>query len=64
MDSEVDADLKTLSLPANTTISAFGKTLVDDADAAAARSTLGVDAAGADNSTDVTLANTNYLSLS
>lgn len=41
MDSEVDADIKTLSLPANTTISAFGKTLVDDADAATARATLG-----------------------
>ena len=32
--------------------------------AASARSRLGVDAAGTDNSTDVTLANTNYLSLS
>jgi hypothetical protein len=40
MDSEVDADLKTLVLPANTTISAFGATVVDDADAAAARTTL------------------------
>lgn len=42
MDSEVDADIKTLSLPANTTISAYGKTLVDDADASTARSTLGL----------------------
>ncbi len=58
MDSEVDADLKTLALPANTTISAFGATLVDDADAAAARTTLSVDVAGTDNSTDVTLAGT------
>jgi len=66
MDSEVDADIKTLSLPANTTISSFGATLVDDADAAAARSTLGVDQAGTDNSTDVTLVTTtaDYLSLS
>lgn len=39
-------------------ISAFGATLVDDADAATARTTLGVDAAGTDNSTDVTLAGT------
>jgi hypothetical protein len=64
MDSEVDADIKTLSLPANTTISDFGKTVVDDADAAAARTTLGVDVSGTDNSTPVTLANTNYLSIS
>lgn len=49
MDSEVDADIKTLVLPANTTISTFGATLVDDADAATARTTLGVDAAGTDN---------------
>jgi len=42
MDSEVDGDIKTLSLPANTTISAYGKTLVDDADASTARSTLGL----------------------
>lgn len=47
-------------------ISAFGATLVDDADAATARATLGVDVAGTDNSTDVTLATVanNYLSLS
>jgi len=42
MDSEVDADIKTLSLPANTTISAFGATLVEDADASTAKATLGV----------------------
>lgn len=42
MDSEVDADIKTLVLPAITTISAFGATLIDDADAATARATLGV----------------------
>ena len=42
MDSEVDVDIKTLSLPANTTISTFGATLVDDAGASAARATLGL----------------------
>ncbi|MDA4845952.1 hypothetical protein [Hoeflea poritis] len=40
MDSEVDADIKTLTLPANTTISAAGAALIDDADAAAQRATL------------------------
>ena len=46
-------------------ISAFGATLVDDADAAAARTTLGVDASGTDNSTDVTLTGTpDYITLS
>ena len=66
MDSEVDADLKTFSLPANTTISTFGKSIVDDADAAAVRTTIGVDAAGTDNSTNVTLVTSShdYLSLS
>ena len=46
-------------------ISLFGATLVDDADAATARTTLDVDAAGTDNSTDVTLdtALHDYLSL-
>ena len=64
MDSEVDADIKTLSLPANTTISAFGATLVDDASASAARTTLDVDQSGTDNSTPVTLAGAgSYLSL-
>ncbi|MDB4439174.1 tail fiber domain-containing protein [bacterium] len=42
MDSEVDADIKTFVLPANTTISTFGASLVDDANAATARTTLGV----------------------
>jgi hypothetical protein len=37
----LDADIATLALPASTTISAFGATLVDDADAAAARTTIG-----------------------
>jgi len=40
-----DTDLATFSLPANTTISAFAKTLLDDADAAAARATLQIPAA-------------------
>jgi len=48
MTSEVDADLKTFALPANTTISAFGKTLVDDANAAAALLTLGVSSTAAE----------------
>ena len=65
MDSEVDADLKTFALPANTTISAFGKTIVDDADAAAVRSTIGVDAAGTDNSTNVSLSGSlDYITIS
>ena len=42
MDSEVDANLKTLSLPANTTMSTFGASLVDDAAASNARTTLGL----------------------
>lgn len=64
MDSEVDADIKTLVLPANTTISAFGASLVDDADAGTARATLDVDQAGTDNSTNVTLDGTpNYITI-
>ena len=45
-------------------VSTFGGTLIDDADAAAARTTLGVDAAGTDNSTDVTLAGHDYITIS
>ena len=67
MDSEVTSlsGIKTLTVPDSTTISTFGKSLVDDADAAAARTTLGVDASGTDNSTDVTLAGSlDYLTIS
>ncbi len=46
LESEVDADIKTLSLPASTTISTFGASLVDDADASAGRTTLGLVAGG------------------
>lgn len=43
----------------------FGRSLLDDANAATGRTTLGVDAAGTDNSTPVTLAGSlDYLSIS
>ena len=52
MDSEVDADIKTLSLPAATTISTFGASLIDDAAASNARTTLGLGTAATTASTD------------
>ena len=57
-------DAADAALPASS-VSTFGGTLIDDADAATARTTLGVDAAGTDNSTDVTLSGTrNYITIS
>jgi hypothetical protein len=54
MDSEVtDLDgIKSLTVPNNTTISTFGASLVDDASASAARTTLGLGTAATTASTD------------
>ena len=52
MDSEVDADIKTLVLPANTTISTAGKALIDDATASAQRTTLGLGSAATRDAED------------
>jgi len=60
MDSEVDADIKTLSLPASTTISAFGRTLIDDAAAGNARTTLGLGSLATLSSVDIS-SNTNLV---
>ena len=67
MDSEVtDLDgIKSLTVPNDTTISATAKTLLDDASVGAMRTTLGVDAAGTDNSTDVSLGGSlDYITIS
>jgi hypothetical protein len=67
MDSEVASltGIKTLDVPDNTSITSVAATVLDDNTIAAMRTTLGVDEAGTDNSTDVTLAGTlDYLSLS
>ena len=53
MDSEVDIDIKTLVLPANTTISTFGATVIDDADANAARTTLGLGTLAQENTAPI-----------
>ena len=62
----VDSDYKNDSLNTFTSsFSSFGLSLIDDANASTARSTLGVDAAGTDNSTDVSLAGSyDYITIS
>lgn len=51
----IDADVATLSLPASTTITTFGASLVDDADAAAGRATLGLGTIATQNANNVTI---------
>lgn len=64
LESEVDADIKTLTLPASTTISTFGASLVDDAAASNARTTLGLgDFAVLDTTSDHSSADTTYVPL-
>ena len=69
MDSEVDADIKTLVLPASTTISTFGASLIDDAAASNARTTLGLGTGDSPtfasmSATDIAVSNINGLGVS
>ena len=50
--TDLDDDAATLSLPASTTISAFGATLVDDAAASNARTTLGLGGLATESAVD------------
>ena len=59
MDSEVDANIKTLVLPATTTISDFGATLLDDTSPAVAQVTLGL-VIGADVAAYETVTGTSF----
>lgn len=67
MDSEVDASIKSLTLPDSTTISTFGASLIDDTDAAAGLATLTACKTNADGITGasiigniVSISQTNY----
>jgi hypothetical protein len=54
-DLSLDADLQTFSVPASTTISAFGRELVDDADNTTARTTLGLGSIATQAASSVTI---------
>jgi len=67
MDSELTdiSGIKTLTVVDNTTITTFAATFLDDTTQGAVQTTLDVDPAGTDNSTDVTLAGTpDYITIS
>ena len=58
MDDEVDLDIKTLTLPANTSISTFGASIINDASEAAFKATVNLEIG-----TDVQAANANLTDL-
>jgi len=58
----LDADLATFTLPASTTISTFGASLVDDTDASAAQTTLGLGTAATSNTGDFAAASHAHVS--